>query len=112
MLTETGTENSREPLVKSHDLSVSHGVCGETHCAGNVGRLGKQSNEAHRARVKRPSGGTGSHADGVAAFDKVTYIACKLRLASQRASSSELLRLNQWRPREPPFLLRTGILLR
>jgi len=49
---------AREPLIKSHVLSVSH-------------------------------------ADGVAAFGKVAYIVCKLRLASLRTSSSELLRLNQ-----------------
>jgi hypothetical protein len=27
---------AREPLIKSHVLSVSHGICGAAHCAGNV----------------------------------------------------------------------------
>jgi hypothetical protein len=48
--------------------------------------------------VARPSGVNGAHADGVAAFGKVTYIAGKLRLASPRAIGSELLRLVQRLP--------------
>jgi hypothetical protein len=75
-------EFTREPLTKSHVLSASQGLCGEARCAGNVGHLGKQCNEVHRALVKRPSGGSGSHADRVAAFGKVTDITGKLRLAS------------------------------
>jgi hypothetical protein len=85
-------------MNKSHVLSVPHGFWGKACSAGNVGHLVKERNAVHRARVARPSGVNGAHADGVTAFGKVTYIAGKLRLASPRAIGSELLRLVQRLP--------------
>jgi len=88
----------REPLNKYHVLSVTHGLCGEARSAANVGHLGKECNEVHKARVLRPAGGYGAHADRVAPLGKVTYITGEARLVSARAKTSELLILVQRLP--------------
>lgn len=82
-------------LNKSHVLSASYGACGKAPFAANVDHLGKEGNEVHRLRMKRPSGGSGARADCVGPLGKVNYITGEARLISTRARASELLRLVQ-----------------
>jgi hypothetical protein len=69
-------------LKKSQKLRGSGARAGKAGLAGNVGHLAKRSNAASAgARASRRACHTGP-VDFVALLDKVTYIACGVRLAT------------------------------
>ena len=82
-------------LKKSQKLRDSGARAGKADLAGNVGYLAKRSNTASAcARVSRRARPTGP-VDFVALLDKVIYIACGPRLATDPVGHAEQMRFFQ-----------------